>query len=75
MDWTAASIMLLGHLAPGPGRPWRPQRVGQGAWRNLVWATLGWLLPAGMLLDKLAEPGRRAPGRSNTYRVLARKAG
>ena len=38
-----------------------------------MWATVGWTMPAAMILDKLSDAGRRAPGKSNTYRVLARK--
>jgi SAM-dependent methyltransferase len=75
LEATAAMVLLLNHLAPPVGKPWRPpadrvQRVRQVA----VFAAGAPLVAVCLLVDQVVAPAvRRLPGGPNAYRVLARR--
>jgi ubiquinone/menaquinone biosynthesis C-methylase UbiE len=75
LDATAAMVLLLNHLAPPVGKPWRPpahrmQHIRQVA----VFAAGTPLVAVCLLFDQIAAPAmRRLPGGPNAYRLLARR--
>ncbi|MFT7624837.1 MAG: SAM-dependent methyltransferase [Myxococcota bacterium] len=74
VDLLFAAMIFFGGLAPNPSLPWRPRAsVGQRVVHALVW-TIG--TPVCLIswgADQLLQGFFRRPGRSNTYRVLARR--
>ncbi|MFH9980311.1 class I SAM-dependent methyltransferase [Streptomyces sp. NPDC017179] len=76
-DLSAAAALLLAHVLPAADAPWRdtPPTGLQHSLRPALTALTGPLVKAVALLDLLLSPlFRRAPGLSNTYRVVARRA-
>jgi SAM-dependent methyltransferase len=75
VDVFFAVMLLLGALGPPPDQPWRPRPTPLSYVRRAVVWTLGLPLVAlSRAADAALAPLLRRPGRSNTYRVLARKA-
>jgi SAM-dependent methyltransferase len=73
VDFLFAVALVLGRMAPPTNVPWRPGGAVARARRTVVW-TLGLpFLLAGWLTDHAIAPIVKRGGRSNTYRVLARR--
>lgn len=73
-DLVFAVSTLINRLAPPTGLPWRPPAsTRQRAWRALVRAASAPFLAGALVLDDVLAPVVRRFGRSNTYRVLARR--
>lgn len=71
-------VMLLAHrLVPDPDKPWRGPRARRLriAARTAVYLAAGPLMFAAAMTDQLLLPVIRRCGRSNAYRVLARRVG
>ncbi|GAA3960726.1 hypothetical protein GCM10023085_49000 [Actinomadura viridis] len=69
-------VMMLAHrVVPDPAKPWRSGRWTRtrGAARTAVYLAAGPLMFAAAALDQSLHPLIRRTGRSNTYRVLARR--
>jgi len=74
VDFLMAAWIFVSKSAGSPGRPWLPLPTFRDRLRyGLVWSGLFWMLPAGWLLDRLLKGSLSRGGRSNAYRVLARK--
>ncbi|MDF1563288.1 MAG: class I SAM-dependent methyltransferase [Deltaproteobacteria bacterium] len=74
VDFFMASWILVTRLAGSPGRPWLPApTMADWVRHDLVWALGFWLLPAGWIVDRVAERALRKGGWSNAFRVVARK--
>jgi SAM-dependent methyltransferase len=73
-DFVGAAYLFVKQVAGPASSPWLPRRsLAQRARYRLSWLLLCWLVPAGALLDKILERSFRRPGRTNAFRVLARK--
>jgi SAM-dependent methyltransferase len=74
-DLTLAALFLINRIAGPPSRPWLPPPDPAARVRRAVVLTaLGPLLLPAAVLDRLLAPiGRRRPGGSNAFRMLARK--
>ncbi|MFB4314238.1 methyltransferase domain-containing protein [Actinomadura sp. 21ATH] len=69
-------VMMLAHrIVPDPAKPWRSARYRRlrGAARTAVYVAAGPLMFAAAALDQFLHPLIKRTGRSNTYRVLARR--
>ncbi|MEW2353860.1 methyltransferase domain-containing protein [Spirillospora sp. NPDC029432] len=69
-------VMMLAHrVVPDPAKPWRSARYRRlrGAARTAVYVAAGPLMFAAAALDQFLHPLIKRTGRSNTYRVLARR--
>jgi SAM-dependent methyltransferase len=75
IDATAAMLLLLNHLGPPVGQPWRPPPDRMQRIRRVVVQVAGApLVAACVLVDQLAAPAmRRLPGGPNNYRLFARR--
>ncbi len=74
VDFLSAVWLGLGRLAPPTNVPWRSGGAVARTWRVAVWTVGTPFLVAGWLTDQLGAPLLRRSARSNTYRVLARRA-
>jgi SAM-dependent methyltransferase len=73
-DFMLAVCMVVGHVAPPLGLPWRRRSgIFDRAWHDAVWTLALPFVVVAYLLDQVAMPLLRRPGWSNTYRVLARR--
>ncbi|XVQ08371.1 methyltransferase domain-containing protein [Spirillospora sp. CA-255316] len=69
-------VMMLAHrVVPDPDKPWTPARYRRlrGAARTAVYLAAGPPMFAAASLDQFLHPLIKRSGRSNTYRVLARR--
>jgi len=73
VDFAFAAWLLLSRIAPPADVPWRKTGAARKTWRGFV-LTIGTpLLLLAWLADNAAGPIIERGGRSNTYRVLARR--
>jgi SAM-dependent methyltransferase len=75
VDAAAAMGLLLNHLGPPVGKPWRPPaRRTQRVRRVAVQGAGAPIVAACVVIDQLAAPVmRRLPGGPNIYRLFARR--
>jgi SAM-dependent methyltransferase len=75
LDLMMIAMMMAHRVVPDPAKPWRGARFRRlrVAARTAAYLTAGPLIFAGAVADQLAYPLIRRGGRSNTYRVLARR--
>ncbi|GAA2459781.1 hypothetical protein GCM10010191_95100 [Actinomadura vinacea] len=69
-------VMMLAHrVVPDPDKPWRSARYRRlrGAARTSVYLAAGPAMFGAAALDQFLHPLIKRTGRSNTYRVLARR--
>jgi len=74
VDLLFAAMIAFGLLSPKPKLPWQPRPT---VWRRIMHGVV-WTVGTPMCLlawglDQALAPLMRRPGRSNTYRVLARR--
>ncbi len=74
VDLLFATMIFFGQLAPNPNLPWR-EKVGLGGriWHALVWTIGTPICLLAWAADQVFQRFFRKAGRSNTYRVLARR--
>lgn len=74
VDLLFAAMIAASLLARKPNLPWRPvPSLPRRAWHLVVWTIATPIIVVCWRLDRLLAPLTRKAGRSNTYRVLARK--
>ncbi len=74
VDFVFAAWLLLARIGPPGNVPWRRGGPGPRIWRGVVFTLGSPLLLGGWIVDRVVGPFIERGGRSNTYRVLARRS-
>ncbi|HUJ57470.1 MAG TPA: class I SAM-dependent methyltransferase [Kofleriaceae bacterium] len=74
VDFFFASYLWLSRIAPPTHWPWRKRGALATIWRVAAWTLGSPLIILGLILDNGLGPIMARAKRSNTYRVVARKA-